>query len=91
MKIVEPEAIIRDSLNQHNILYRLEMAGRTAYKSEESMTADSAKTFVRKIIKSGHESVLEHVSISVRFIIDRGVSHELVRHRIHLVHAHGVV
>ncbi len=82
MKIVEPEAIIRDSLDEHEILYRLEMAGRTAYKSEDSMTADSAKAFVRRIIKSGHESVLEHVSISVCFIIDRGVSHELVRHRI---------
>jgi len=63
-------------------LYAIERAGRTCYKSEEKITDNSAVEFVRKIMKRGHLSVIEHASISVRFIIDRGVSHELVRHRL---------
>jgi len=60
----------------------IEQAGRTCYKSEEAITEDSAIEFVRMIIKRGHESVLEHASATFRFVCDRGVSHELVRHRI---------
>ena len=64
------------------MLKHIELCGRVCYKSEDKITDDSAERFVRKIIKSGHESVLEHASITVRFICDRGVSHEIVRHRI---------
>jgi len=60
----------------------IEAAGRTCYKSEDRITQDSAVAFVKMIIKSGHHSVLEHVSRTVRVICDRGVSHEIVRHRI---------
>lgn len=60
----------------------IEIAGRTAYKSEENISEDSANAFVEKIIKRDHQAVLEHASMTVRFITDRGVSHELVRHRL---------
>jgi thymidylate synthase (FAD) len=60
----------------------LERIGRTCYKSEDKITPGSAEKFVRMIIKNGHHSVLEHISCSVKFIIDRGISHELVRHRL---------
>ena len=46
------------------------------------MTETSAKGFIERIIKSGHESVIEHEKITVRIVCDRGVSHEIVRHRI---------
>ena len=62
-------------------LQRIEYAGRTCYKSEDKITDDSAKKFVENLIKRGHEAMLEHSSLSVKFICDRGVSHELVRHR----------
>jgi thymidylate synthase (FAD) len=64
------------------MLERIEAAGRTCYKSEDQITETSADAFVRKIVKSGHHSVLEHEVIQVRFITDRGVTHELVRHRL---------
>ncbi|WP_199653019.1 FAD-dependent thymidylate synthase [Parabacteroides sp. AM08-6] len=64
------------------IMRNIELAGRTCYKSEDKITTDSSSKFVRMIIGRGHESVLEHEKITVRFICDRGVSHELVRHRI---------
>ena len=64
------------------LLANLELAGRTCYKSEHRITTDSATSFVRAIIKSGHHSVIEHASVTVRFVCDRGVSHELVRHRL---------
>ena len=64
------------------IFKQIEVAGRTCYKSEDRITHDSARTFIKRIIESGHHSVIEHVNITVRFICDRGVSHELVRHRL---------
>ncbi len=82
MEIIEPSVSIMDAIDEAQILTKLELCGRTAYKSESKITADSAARFIRGLIKSGHRSVLEHVSITVRFICDRGVTHELVRHRI---------
>lgn len=82
MKIIKPSVEIIDPIDGPSILKKLERIGRTCYKSEDKITADSAETFVRSVIKRGHESVIEHVSISVKFICDRGVSHEIVRHRI---------
>ena len=82
MKIISPDFAFVDSVNGNAILKKLEAAGRTCYKSENKMTEDSAANFVRNLIKRGHESVLEHVSITVRIITDRGISHEIVRHRL---------
>lgn len=65
-----------------NTLELLELCGRTAYKSEERITEGSAKRFLKVILDRKHESVLEHVNATMRFVTDRGVSHELVRHRI---------
>ena len=65
-----------------NLEQVIELAGRTCYKSEDKITDDSACAFVSKIRSINHESVLEHGAITVRFICDRGVSHELVRHRV---------
>lgn len=82
MKIIEQSFKIEGLLNGTEIIKAIEAAGRTCYKSEEAITRDSAKAFVAKIIKSGHHSVLEHQSLSVRMVTNRGVSHEIVRHRI---------
>lgn len=60
----------------------IEQAGRTCYKSENRITPDSSKKFVRRIIRDGHDAMLEHAGLTIRFIVDRGVSHELVRHRL---------
>jgi len=60
----------------------IEIAGRTAYKSEDKITESSYDGFIRKIIKNGHEAVIEFGSMMVKFITDRGVSHEIVRHRL---------
>jgi len=65
-----------------NTLELIERIGRTCYKSEDRITAGSAERFVAMVIERGHESVIEHIGMSVRFIVDRGVSHELVRHRL---------
>jgi thymidylate synthase (FAD) len=83
MILVKPSTeIITDEVTISGMLKRIEKAGRTCYKSEDKITDESAETFIKKIIKLGHETVLEHESMSVRFICDRGVSHEIVRHRI---------
>lgn len=82
MKIIKPSFIIEDNINGNVILNKIESAGRTCYKSEEKITNNSSKDFIRKIIASGHESVIEHEKVTVRIICDRGISHEIVRHRI---------
>ena len=72
-----------DGLEARNAIYQLiEQAGRTCYKSEDNITPQSAAKFVQNIVKRGHEAMLEHASMTVKFILDRGVSHELVRHRL---------
>jgi len=82
MEIIKPYFIIEDKIDGEQILKNLERYGRTCYKSEGKITTDSAKSFIAKILASGHESVIEHEKITVRVICDRGVSHEIVRHRI---------
>ena len=86
MKLVKQghEILSRISIGGIEELQRIEVAGRTCYKSEDKISPDgeSAKRFVKMIINNGHEAMLEHSSLSVRFICSRGVSHEIVRHRL---------
>ncbi len=82
MKIIKPSFEIIGDIDGMKILKKLERIGRTCYKSEDKITDESAKRFVETIIKNGHEAIIEHEIISVKIICDRGVSHELVRHRI---------
>ena len=85
MKIVKSKVEILTDISEGGVkeLKLIELAGRTAYKSEDNISDDisSAKRFVNMIVKFGHESVLEHSLLTVRFTCDRGVSHEIVRHR----------
>ena len=82
MKIINASYRIETPIYGEELLKSIEKAGRTCYKSEDRITEESAKSFVQKLIERGHESVLEHESITVRFVCDRGVSHEIVRHRL---------
>lgn len=86
MKIIKPYYIILSNISDGGIkeLQFIEQAARTCYKSEDKITEDgeSAKRLVKQLIDSGHEAMLEHSQLSVRFVVDRGVSHELVRHRL---------
>ena len=82
MKIIKPYYVIEDEIDAKRIMLGIERAGRTCYKSEGKIGDGTAEKFIAAIIKRGHESVLEHEKITVRFICDRGVTHELVRHRI---------
>ena len=82
MKIVKPSFIIEDNIDGEEIIKKIEKAGRTCYKSEKKITGNSSRDFIRNIIASGHESVIEHEKVTVRVICDRGISHEIVRHRI---------
>ena len=88
MKIINADVEILDEINGDEILKHIEKVGRTCYKSEDQITSESAKNFVADLIKRGHEAMIEHFNISVKFICDRGVTHEIVRHRIEIGRAH---
>ena len=82
MKIIDPYVELESEINGEDILRTIEKVGRVCYKSEDRITEESAKRFVESLMKRGHESVIEHVSLSVRVVCDRGVTHEIVRHRV---------
>lgn len=80
MKIVEPSVeLLAISAGPAQLI---ELAGRTCYRSEDKITDDSAAAFVAMIAKRGHESVIEHASATFRIVTDRGITHEIVRHRL---------
>lgn len=80
MKIIRPSFRVEES--DGLMLQKLEKIGRVCYKSEDRITATSADDFIEMLIRNGHEAMIEHALITVTFVCDRGVSHELVRHRI---------
>ncbi len=86
MKIILPSFEILTPISDGGVLelQRIERAARTCYKSEDKITEDgkSARKMVKMLRDKGHEAMLEHSDLSVKFITDRGVSHELVRHRL---------
>ncbi len=82
MRVVDPSFEVYWRQSGADMLKFIEATGRTAYKSEARITDESAETFVRKLVNRGHWSVLEHVAVSARVVCDRGVSHEIVRHRL---------
>lgn len=82
MKIIKPSYEIMTPINRKELLKTIEIAGRTCYKSEDKITEDSASKFVKMLIKNGHEAMIEHYNITIKFVNDRGISHEEVRHRI---------
>ncbi|GHU02273.1 thymidylate synthase [Alphaproteobacteria bacterium] len=80
VKIVEPAYEIINFPS--GALSLIERCGRVAYKSEDKITDESAPNFVEMVVTRGHESVIEHAVMGVWFLTDRGISHELVRHRL---------
>ena len=86
MRLIRPSFEIMEVMGNTDQYFKsplqvIEKAGRVCYKSEDKITDGSASKFVKARI-GGHESVLEHSAMTVRFICDRGVTHELVRHRL---------
>lgn len=86
MKIVKPSHRILNKISEGGIdeLKLIEECARTSYRSEDRITEDgeSAKKMVKKLINNGHESCLEHSSMSVIFVCDRAIANELERHRL---------
>lgn len=60
----------------------IEECGRVCYRSEDMISEDSADKFVKTILGRGHHSVIEHAIATLVFGTNRGVTHELVRHRL---------
>ena len=82
MLIIAPVVRVPASQLDESMMLRLERCARICYKSEDKINEQHNSNFLQRIVASGHESVIEHEKVTVLFIIDRGISHELVRHRI---------
>ena len=79
-EVMRPQKM--DDASRKAIYSAIEQAGRVCYKTEYKIGEDTAETFIKALGSRGHEAMLEHASLTVRFIVERGVSHELVRHRL---------
>lgn len=82
MKVIDPSVIVSLQSAPHFIMQTIEDAGRTCYKSEDKINETSHVTFIERLVRRGHEAMLEHGYATAHFRIDRGISHELVRHRL---------
>lgn len=84
MKIINPSFEIWTDFDGEDVLKLIERATRVAYKSEDKICPGSAKDIIMRILNSTppHESTIEHFQVTVKVICDRGVTHEIVRHRI---------
>lgn len=82
MQAIKAYTQIYKDFDGQKVLQKIEAAARTCYKSEGKIQEGSAEKLVAGLIKSGHEAMLEHASVTVKFVVDRGISHELVRHRL---------
>lgn len=82
MRWINSSVELLEPINAKSILRKLELALRNCYKSEDKIEEGSAEKIISSCIARGHESPLEHVSITYRVVCDRGVSHEWVRHRL---------
>ena len=82
MKITKAGYKILTPINGTIVLEQIERIARTCYKSEEKIQTDSAIKMVSGLINRGHEAMLEHFAFTVKFTVDRGISHEIVRHRV---------
>lgn len=82
MQAIKAYTQIYDDFDGQKILKKIEAVARTCYKSEGKIQEWSAAKMVASLIKSGHEAMLEHASVTVKFVVDRGISHEIVRHRL---------
>lgn len=82
MQAIKAYTQIYNDFDGQKMLEKIEQVARTCYKSEGKIQEGSAAKLVAGLIKSGHEAMLEHASVTVKFVVDRGISHELVRHRL---------
>ena len=82
MRVISPYFEIITPVDREEVYRHIELCGRVCYKSEGNIDEGSAERLIRSMLARGHESPIEHFSISVRVICDRGVSHEWVRHRL---------
>ena len=82
MKVIDPTVVVSLQSKPQFIMKTIEEAGRTCYKSEDRINENSYVAFIERLVRRGHEAMLEHGYATAHFRIDRGVSHELVRHRL---------
>jgi thymidylate synthase (FAD) len=82
MRVIQPSYELLTPITREELLKHLEKCGRTCYKSEDKITDESAPKFIKMLRDRGHHAMLEFFDIQVRFIHNRGFTHEMVRHRL---------
>lgn len=81
MRLIKPKVEILDRIDKDQVICDIARVARTCYKSEDRINREADRKLVKRLIESKHEAMLEFVDVTVKFTTDRGVSHELVRHR----------
>lgn len=82
MKLIKPKVEVLDKINGNDIINRVATVARTCYKSEDLSTPEKDLALVKRLIESKHEAMIEFVDITVKFVCDRAIANEIVRHRL---------
>jgi len=82
MQAIKAYYQIYNDVDGERMLHKIEDIARVCYKSEDKIKEGSAEKMVAALIRSNHEAMLEHASLTVKFVCDRAMSHEIVRHRL---------
>jgi thymidylate synthase (FAD) len=83
MKIIKASASIMDPDHLIFGLRNIEYGARISHRSEENMNENTWTRFIQNVVVDhGDWSVVEHASCSVIAVMDRGITHEWVRHRL---------
>ena len=82
IEIIKSSAELVGDYEPEKDLIKIERMARNCYNSPMSDNAQARGEFISKLVKAGHESVIEHVSVSFMLTVPRSISHQIVRHRI---------
>ena len=81
IEIIKSYAELVGEYEPEKDLIKIERMARNCYNSPFSESVDARNEFIIKLVKAGHESVIEHVSVSFMLTVPRSISHQIVRHR----------
>ena len=83
MQLTTPYAKIVQPFDGIDALRKIEWCGRISHRSEDAQTEDSWRRFIQAVVMGhGDWSIVEHATATVDFLVDRGITHEIVRHRL---------
>ena len=82
MKVLKNKVELIDNKDYETMVRKIEAAARSCYRSKMSKDLKGAEQFLYNLMKIGHESIIEHESLTFKIRTDRACANQIVRHRL---------